>query len=152
MSRSAPLLTASARRVAAVASASAAVGVVATAVDWLVLVLAVAAGVPQRWAIVPAFVAGVAVQFLGNRRFAFGAHDVGPAEFRRQTARFLVVEAGTLVLTAVVYNLLREQLAIDYRASRLLAASLVYFGFSLPLWHWVFRRPASASVSGSALP
>lgn len=60
---------------------------------------------------------------------------------RRQIWRFTLVEVGTLALTAIVYNLLREAMSIDYRLSRLLSASVVYFGFSLPLWHWVFAGP-----------
>jgi putative flippase GtrA len=119
---------------------SAAVGIAATIVDWLVLVAAVWGGMSERWAIVPAFLAGVVVQFFGNQRFTFRAHLAASlGVVRRQVLRFTLVEVGTLVITAIVYNLFREWAGIDYRVARLLSATVVYGGFSLPMWHWVFR-------------
>ena len=53
------------RSLAAMFTTSATVGIVATVVDWLVLVAAVWVGMSERWAIVPAFLAGVVVQFFG---------------------------------------------------------------------------------------
>lgn len=129
------------RRRAAVFTTSAAVGISATVVDWLVLVAAVRGGVSERWAIVPAFLAGLVVQFFGNQRFTFRAHlTESPAVLRRQVLRFILVEMGTLVITAIVYNAFREWAGIDYRIARLLSATVVYLGFSLPMWHWVFAR------------
>ena len=120
---------------------SALVGVVASVVDWLVLVLAVHGGVSQRYAVVPAFVAGAAVQFLGNRRFAFDAHrDGSRAVWMRQIVRFVGIEMCTLALNAVLYAVLREGAGIDYRLARPIAAFVVYAGFSFPMWRWVFRR------------
>lgn len=121
---------------------SAAVGIAATLVDWLVLVAAVWGGMSERWAIVPAFVSGVVVQFFGNQRFTFRAHlTASPGVLRRQVLRFIFVEMGTLAITAFVYNAFREWAGIDYRIARLLSATVVYLGFSLPMWHWVFRQP-----------
>lgn len=116
------------------------VGIVASVVDYLVLLLAVALGMAERYAILPACTAGIVVQFFGNQRFAFKAHN-DPGALRRQAWRFLVVEALTLLLNAVVYNLLREAAGIDYRWARIIAAFGVYMLFSLPMWHWVFAPP-----------
>ncbi|QOV88451.1 GtrA family protein [Humisphaera borealis] len=135
-------------RFASVLTASAIVGIVASIVDYGVLLLAVWLGMAERWAIIPACVAGIVVQFFGNQRFAFKAHTHGDrGAFGRQVWRFLLVEALTLLLNAVVYNLLREAAGIDYRWARLIAAFGVYMLFSLPMWHWVFAKPKSeASV------
>ncbi len=128
------------RRLAAVFTTSATVGIAATLVDWLVLVAVVWGGMSERWAIVPAFLAGVVVQFFGNQRFTFRAHrDASPGVLRGQVLRFILVEMGTLVITALVYNAFREWAGIDYRIARVLSATVVYLGFSLPMWHWVFR-------------
>ncbi len=121
-------------------TASAVVGIVASVVDYLVLLLAVGLGMAERYAIVPACTAGIVVQFFGNQRFAFKSHK-DPGALRRQAWRFLVVEALTLLLNAVVYNLLREAVGIDYRLARIIAAFGVYMLFSLPMWHWVFAKP-----------
>ena len=120
---------------------SAIVGIIATLVDWGVLVVVVWAGMSERWAVVPAFLAGAALQFVGNRRYTFGQR--GPADrdlLRRQVVRFIMVEFWTLVLNAVIYNVLREPslLNVDYRVSRVVAGLVVYLGFSIPLWRWVF--------------
>ncbi len=125
-------------------STSAVVGIVASIVDWIVLVVAVWLGMSERWAVVPACVAGVIVQFFGNQRYTFGAHRA-TSDFGRQVWRFTIVELGTLALNAIVYNLLREWIGIDYRISRLVAAQVVYLGFSLPLWHWVFAKSIPAN-------
>lgn len=131
-------------RFTATFTTSAGVGIFATVVDWLVLVVAVRlAGVPERWAIVPAFLAGVLVQFFGNQRLTFRAHGPAtrPSDLWRQGRRFVIVEAGTLALSAFAYNLLREAAGVDYRLARVAAGLLVYVLFSLPLWHWVFSPP-----------
>ncbi len=136
------------RSLAAMFTTSAAVGVVATVVDWLVLVAAVWVGVSERWAIVPAFLAGVVVQFSGNQRFTFRAHlAASPGVLRRQILRFILVEIGTLAITVIVYNAFREWVGIDYRIARLLSATVVYLGFSLPMWHWVFSKPKAIDQS-----
>jgi putative flippase GtrA len=135
------------RNLAALFTTSAAVGIAATLVDWLVLVAAVWGGMSERWAIVPAFLAGVVVQFLGNQRFTFRAHlAASPGAFQRQVLRFILVEIGTLAITVLVYNAFREWAGIDYRIARLLSATVVYLWFSLPMWHWVFAKPTVPDV------
>lgn len=131
-------------RVAAIFTTSAIVGIVASMVDYVVLLLAVALGMAERWAILPACTAGIVVQFFGNQRYAFKAHR-DPGAFRRQVWRFMVVEAMTLLLNGVVYNVLREAAGMDYRWARIVAAFGVYILFSLPLWHWVFAKPRDAA-------
>lgn len=133
-------------RFAAVFSTSAAVGIAATLLDWSVLVISVRIlHVPQAWAIIPAFLAGLLVQFVGNQRYAFRARATAPAALWRQARRFALVEAGSLALNALIYNLLRDAAHVDYRAARVVAGLLVYLAFSLPLWHWVFANPRDAS-------
>jgi putative flippase GtrA len=127
------------------------VGLLASVADWFTLVLCVHVGVPQRYAIVPAFCVGTAVQFVGNRRYAFGWRGVQDrALVHRQVLLFLLTESVALVLNAVVYNLLRESGRVDYRLSRPIASLLVYAGFSYPLWRRVFAPRAPAGVRADA--
>jgi putative flippase GtrA len=120
---------------------SGAVGIVATLVDlatlWLLVELA---GLAPTWANVPGLVAGVAVQFFGNKLFAF--RDRSP-DYLRQGTLFLAVEAGSFVLNAVAFHGLVNLTPVPYIAARLVATAAVYFGFSFPLWRLIFRpRPA----------
>lgn len=137
-------------RCAARFTASAIVGIVASIADYLVLLAAVWMGMAERWAIIPACTVGIVLQFIGNQRFAFKAHQHdAPGAWRRQVWRFAVVEALTLLLNAAVYNLFREAAGVDYRWSRIIAAFGVYLCFSLPMWHWVFAKPRSEAGPGS---
>ncbi len=130
-------------------SISAAVGVLATLLDWGLLVLLVKLGISERWAVVPAFISGAAVQFWGNRRWTFGQRGIGGHDaIARQSVRFIIVEAGTLALNFSAYNALREPslLGIDFRAARVIAGFVVYICFSMPMWRWVFGvTPGAAS-------
>jgi putative flippase GtrA len=126
-------------RAARVLVASSAVGIVATLVDWGLLIALVHLGMHERFAILPACATGLVIQFFGNRRYAFGVRGTeARRSFGRQVWRFALVEVGTLLLNVVVYNVLREAGGIDYRISRALTGLGVYLGFSLPLWGWVF--------------
>lgn len=121
---------------------SAGVGVLATLVDLLVLgILVEWAGVPATAANLPALVAGLAVQFLGNKYFAFRDHS---RSFVRQGLGFLLVEAGTLTLNALAFDVLVRWAGLGWPLARLLGSSAVYFTFSFPLWRLVFRADAPA--------
>jgi putative flippase GtrA len=115
---------------------SAVVGIVATLVDLLaLLVLVQIAGARPEVANVPALILGLAAQFAGNKVFAF--RDRSP-DLLGQGSRFLLVEAGALTLNAVAFHLAVTLTPIPYPAARLLGSSLVYFGWSYPLWRRVF--------------
>jgi putative flippase GtrA len=107
---------------------SAGVGAVATLADLLTLALLThGLGVAARAASAPALCVGVAIQFVGNKRFAF--RDDDPA-WASQALRFAAVEAlGFVALPPV--------------ALRLVTTHVVYFGVCLPLWSRIFRHPAS---------
>ena len=133
------------RTQAKILARSAGVGLVATAVDLGALLLLVqACGLDPRVANVPALLLGVVAQFLGNKLVAFRdrSPDVG-----RQGARFLLVEAGALLLNAAAFHLLVTLTPLPYPAARVLGQSLIYFGYSFPLWGRIFQAPAGAGRS-----
>ena len=116
---------------------SSVVGVVATAVDFLLLWLLVGGlGWTPRWANLPALTGGLVVQFFGNKIYAFEDHC---RPHLRQTSRFLLVETGAFLLNALSFHCLVTLSSISYVAARLIGSAAVYFFFSYPLWHWVFR-------------
>jgi putative flippase GtrA len=116
---------------------SALVGLVATAVDVTALFLLVGvAKVPAKLANVPALLLGVAVQFSGNKRFAFRDPS---RDYLRQGTLFGLVELGAILLNAVVFHLLVTTTPIPYPLARALGSAGVYVGFSYPLWRHVFR-------------
>jgi putative flippase GtrA len=122
-------------------SRSAIVGAVATAADLLALFLLVQVlAVPATMANVPALFAGVAVQFFGNKHFAF--RDRSP-DLLRQGALFAVVEAGALLLNALAFHALVTSTPVPYWAARLVGSCFVYVAYSFPLWGLVFRRSQS---------
>jgi putative flippase GtrA len=115
---------------------SGAVGIAATLVDLATLTLLVElVGLPPAWANVPGLVAGVAVQFFGNKLFAF--RDRSRA-YLRQGTLFLLVEVGSFALNALAFHGLAVLLSVPYLLARLLATAAVYFGFSYPLWRRIF--------------
>src|SRR5262245_62116206 len=113
------------------------VGAVATLADLAALTLLVElCGLPPAFANVPALVFGLAIQFFGNKLFAF--EDRSRA-LMKQGLQFAAVETGTLALNAIGFHLLVTLTPIPYLAARLLGQSLVYVGFSYPLWARIFR-------------
>jgi putative flippase GtrA len=121
-------------------SRGALVGAAATLADLVALVLLVTLGVAPAVASLPALAIGVAVQFIGSKLFTFEARHGSLAE---QGALFLLVEAGALVLNAMLFDLGLKLTPVPYPILRLAISSAVYFGFSLPLWSLVFRRRTS---------
>lgn len=113
---------------------SALVGLAATAADMLALVVLVQVlGLPPTVANVPALLAGVAVQFFGNKHFAFRDPS---RDHVRQGALFAVVEAGALLLNALAFHVLVQ--ALPYPVARAVGSALVYFVYSYPLWGRIF--------------
>ncbi len=120
-------------------SRSLVVGAVATAVDLAVLTTLVQVfGVSAQWANVPSLLAGLTVQFLGNRTFVFKANK---GRLSRQLGAFVAAEAGALALNALGFAALVAWSPVPYPLARLLGEMVVYVGYSYPLWHKVFRDP-----------
>jgi putative flippase GtrA len=122
-------------------SRSAVIGFFATAADLGSLVLLVQLlGLPPVAANVPALLAGVAVQFLGNKLFAFRDRS---RDYLRQGALFALIEVGALLLNALAFHVFVVATPVPYWLARVTTSSLVYVGYSYPLWGRVFRRDAS---------
>lgn len=120
---------------------SALVGLAATAVDLGLLALLVEhLGASPAVANVPALLAGLAVQFFGNKYFAFGDRS---RDFVRQGARFALVEAVTFALNATSFHVLAVWLGLPYLVARPLGELGVYLGYSFPRWQRIFT-PVSA--------
>lgn len=127
---------------------SAVVGVLATIVDLAVLaVLVEAAGLSPAWANVPALVAGLAVQFFGNKFFAFSDRS---RAYVRQGSQFILVELGALVLSGLSFHLAVTMLSIPYALARMVCGGLVYVSYSYPLWRLIFQ--AKTSQQGARPP
>lgn len=139
------------RRIARTFTRSAAVGLVATAVDLGVLALIVGAlHRSPTLANVPGLLAGAAVQFWGNKYFAF--EDRSPVVLAQATG-FGAVTALTFLLNALGYELVVNTFAVHYLLARPLSEVLVYVGFTFPLWHRVFgagRRRAATTAASAA--
>ncbi len=133
---------------------SAAVGLAATLVDLAVLALLIyLLAVGPRWANLPALLAGAAVQFLGNRHFAFRAAD---GCIRRQAVLFTIAEVVTLGLNAVLFDLLVVHGPSHWPAwpifARLIGQAAVFLLWSYPVWRWIFRKPTTGTPSSQAEP
>jgi len=118
---------------------SALVGVAATVTDLAALWLLVAGlGVAATAANVPSLLAGVLVQFVGNKHFAF---QDSSRRYLQQGAAFAVVEVGALALNAALFHVAVSASPLPFLLARLLWSAVVYFAFSYPLWGLIFRRP-----------
>jgi putative flippase GtrA len=116
---------------------SALVGIVATGADVVTLLVLVGlVGFAPVQANVPALLLGVAVQYAGNKYFAFEDHS---RDHLRQGALFALVEIGTLALNAAGFHLLVTMTPMPYPLVRVVVTLTVYLGFSFPLWRRVFR-------------
>jgi putative flippase GtrA len=116
---------------------SAAVGLLATATDLVVLAVLVSGlGVSPRIASVPALVLGISVQFIGNKWFAFGDRS---RDWMRQGAQFIGVESLGFVANLVQFDLAVTLTKLPYLPLRLITTNVVYFCLCLPLWSLIFR-------------
>lgn len=115
-------------------------GAAATVVDLAVLAVAIGLiGLSARAANLPALLAGAVIQFVGSRHYAF---DAAHGSLRRQLMWFTLVEVGALALNALGYDLVAQLAPLDALGAvivRLGVSSIVFVGFSYPLWRRVFK-------------
>ena len=122
-------------------SRSAVVGLVATGLDFLALILLVSGlGLAPRIASLPALCLGIIAQFVGNKWLAFRDPS---RDWLRQAACFLAVEVLGFVCNAVCFDRLLVFTHLPYVVCRVLSTSIVYFGVCLPLWSRVFSSASS---------
>ncbi len=118
-------------------------GAVATVADVTLLTAMLdVAHAPLRLASPVALLAGVAVQFVGSRRFTFQSTD--PRRVR-QVLLFAAVEALAFVLNVALTEVASRALRLPAPVVRVPVTSLVYFGVSMPLWRRVFASEEVAS-------
>jgi len=124
------------RRGIGTTSRSAIIGIAATGIDLLALAVAVSlCGISPLVANVPALVLGMAVQFVGNKYWAF--RDPSP-RLARQLGLFSLVEVGALGLNAALFHGLVAGVAMPPLLARPIVSAAVYFGFSYLLWRRIF--------------
>jgi putative flippase GtrA len=122
---------------------SAAIGALATLTDLVALTVLVSGfGLSPRLASVPALVIGIALQFVGNKWFAFGDQS---RDWLRQGTQFLGVEALGFTANLLLFDLAIRFTALPYLPLRLLTTSIVYFALCLPLWSLIFRNRSQES-------
>jgi putative flippase GtrA len=128
---------------------SSVVGMVATLTDLVTLTLLVeVARLPARAASLPALILGVAIQFVGNKLFAF--RDRSPA-WLEQAVAFALVECLGVAANFLLFDLVMALGRLPYLPVRLATTSVVYFGVCLPLWNRIFvpadlaSRPPNSS-------
>jgi len=132
-----------------VAAKSAGVGAAATLLDLATLALLVhALAIAPRIAGPLALLVGVAMQFVGNKLWAFG--DRG-RDWGRKAAAFGAVEALAFLLNLVGFEILAVQLGLPSIPARIVVSAVVYGGFCLPLWSVVFR-PSQFAAAPSPSP
>jgi len=126
-----------------VVARSASIGLLATATDLVVLAVLVSGlHLSPRVASLPALALGIAVQFIGNKWFAFEDHS---RDWMRQGVQFLGVEVLGFVANIVLFDLAVTRTHLPYLPLRLLTTNLVYFGLCLPLWSRIFRARTQES-------
>lgn len=110
--------------------------------------LAFAVGVlhisPAR-ASVPALLVGAAVQFFGNRHFAFRAAH---APMANQAFLFVVAEAVTMALNAALYQAVTILVPLTLTTAviaRVITTNLVFLLWSYPVWKRVFKPGIAGS-------
>jgi putative flippase GtrA len=116
------------------------IGVAATVIDLISLYLLVdVLGLSATLANIPALLAGLVVQFFGNKYFAFQDHS---KQLVKQGMLFGLVELGALAFNAGVFHVLIHMTLLPYLLVRVIASALVYFLFSYPLWSLIFKPEA----------
>ena len=116
---------------------SSAVGLAATGADFAVLELCVRLlHVDPPKAKICSFLVGLAVQFIGNRTFAFHASE---GKLGRQIAMFCGVESITLTLNWLIFRFLVRSLHLPIEVANAIVTFVVYVCFSYPAWRIVFR-------------
>jgi len=134
----------------ATALRSAAVGAAATLLDLAVLATLVhLASAAPRIASPIALLAGVAIQFVGNKVFAFADRS---GRWGTQAAAFLAVETGAFALNAIGFDLVVARTHLPPLFVRIVVSMAVYFLFCLPLWSRVFRPEEALRTSLGPAP
>jgi putative flippase GtrA len=127
-----------------------AAGIVATAVDLLILTVLVSGfHVDARLASIPALIGGGIANFIGNRHFAFRASE---GSLVRQAALYTLVEVLGLGYGGLLYDAALRLVPAArplYWAVRLVTSHIVFLTWSYPLWRRVFatHEPVPMSVS-----
>jgi len=125
-------------------SRSAIVGLVATGLDFFVLIVLVSGfGLPARVASFPALTLGIAAQFVGNKWVAFRDPS---RDWLRQAGCFLAIEALGFACNAFCFDRLLVLSHLPYVVCRALSTSIVYFGVCLPLWSRLFANPSRSEL------
>jgi putative flippase GtrA len=120
------------------------VGAVATLTDLLVLtVLANGFHLGPRLASLPALASGIAVQFVGNKIFAF---EDASKRWAEQAVLFLGVEAMGFIANLALFDVAVRYVPVPFVVVRLLTTNAVYFGLCLPLWSRIFARRANTET------
>lgn len=123
---------------------SAGVGAIATAADFAVLALLVSGlGFGARFASPFALASGLALQFVGNKVFAF---EDRRTQWGRQALAFAAIEAVAFVANLALFDVAVRVLPVPYLVVRALCQSAVYFGLCLPLWSRVFTAPVKEAL------
>jgi putative flippase GtrA len=124
---------------------SGAAGILATITDVGVLMALVSfAGMPKVTAGIPSLILGSIVMFLGHKYFVFDARRVDT--LGRETVLFVVVQVIGIALSTWVFKVLlglSPRFEPYYVLVRLVANNLVWLFYFFPLWHFVFRSPAT---------
>ncbi len=122
---------------------SSVVGMVATLADLVALTILVEVGrLPAKTASLPALLLGVAIQFVGNKLFAFRDRSRAWLE---QAMAFALVEALGVAANFLLFDLAMTFGKLPYLPVRMATTSVVYFCICLPLWGRIFTPPDLAS-------
>jgi putative flippase GtrA len=128
------------------------VGILATVADFAVLEICVRLlHIEPSTAKIFSFLVGLAVQFFGNRTFAFNATG---GSLRRQVLLFCGVESISLTLNWLFFRFLIRSLHLSIELANLIVTFVIYVGFSYPAWRIVFRvsKPQAAGTGGPEAP
>ncbi len=116
---------------------SSAVGILATAADFGVLEICVRLlHIEPSTSKIISFLVGLAVQFFGNRTFAFHATR---GSLRRQALLFCGVGSITLTLNWLFFRFLVRSLHLSIELANTIVTFVIYVCFSYPAWRIVFR-------------
>ncbi len=112
------------------------IGLLASAADLGSLALLVAGlHLTPEAANVPSRLAGLVVQFVGNKWWAFRDPS---RRLIQQGSQFLAVEAGALALNAAAFHALVAAAHLPFPVARIVGSAAVYLTFSYPLWRRIF--------------
>jgi putative flippase GtrA len=115
------------------------VGVLASILDQVSLLAFKQLGFSEKvlWVNAMTLAAGAVVMFFGNKYFAF--EDYSPRVVI-QGILFMLIELVALGLNILAFQLLVTHFSTNAYLTRAGCTAVVYFGFSFPLWHFVFKK------------